>query len=97
MKINAAQVKHVAELARLVIEPGSVDRLCQQVATILAYVDALNEVDTRDVPPTSHAIALTNAFRDDVEHPHLGAEQALANAPSRGNGCFVVPKIIQQD
>lgn len=94
MKITAEQVLHVADLARLRIDPEEVDKLSQQVATILAYVDKLSEVDTQDVPPTSHAIALTNAFREDVEHHHLGMDQALANAPTKEAGFFVVPKVI---
>jgi aspartyl-tRNA(Asn)/glutamyl-tRNA(Gln) amidotransferase subunit C len=94
VNITPEQVLHVAELARLNIETESVDKLSRQIATILAYVETLNEVDTQDVEPTTHAIALTNAFRDDTVHTHLTAEQALANAPARENGFFVVPKIL---
>ena len=56
--------------------------------------EKLAEVDTENVPPTSHAIDLTNAFREDEVHVHLSNEEALANAPSRENGSFVVPKVI---
>lgn len=94
MKITPEEVRHVADLARLDIEPESIRKISDQVATILAYVDTLNEVDTTDVPPTSHAIALTNAFRADTPHEHLSADRALANAPVRENGFFVVPKIL---
>jgi len=94
MKINADQVRHVAQLARLEIEAEAVEKLAGQLAMILAYVDKLGEVDTRDVPPTSHAIARTNAFREDVPHDHLPREAALKNAPSKEDGSFVVPKVI---
>jgi len=94
MKITAEQVRHVAGLARLEIDPAAVEKLAAELATILAYVEKLDEVDTRGVPPTSHAIALTNAFRDDVVHEHLPREQALKNAPAQDEGSFVVPKVI---
>jgi aspartyl-tRNA(Asn)/glutamyl-tRNA(Gln) amidotransferase subunit C len=94
MKITPDDVRHVAGLARLEIDPGAVEKLAGELATILAYVEKLDEVDTRGVPPTSHAIALTNAFRDDVVHEHLPREQALQNAPSHDEGGFVVPKVI---
>lgn len=94
MKINAEEVKQVAGLARLAIAPGAEESLAQQLATILAYVDKLNEVDTRDVPATSHAIELTNAFREDRVHDHLAPERALDNAPAKEAGSFVVPKVI---
>lgn len=94
MKITAEEVKHVAHLARLDIDPQAVDKLAQQVATILEYVDTLAQVDTTDVPATSHAIALTNAFREDEPHAHLETGHALANAPEGEDGFFVVPKVI---
>ena len=94
MKITAEQVRHVAGLARLEIDPAAVEKLAAELATILAYVEKLDQVDTRGVPPTSHAIALTNAFREDVVHDHLPRGQALKNAPSQDDGSFVVPKVI---
>ena len=45
MKITAEQVMHVARLARLEIDAHSVDKLAQQVATILDYVDTLGQVE----------------------------------------------------
>jgi aspartyl-tRNA(Asn)/glutamyl-tRNA(Gln) amidotransferase subunit C len=94
MKITADQIQHVARLARLQIDPEAMEKLASELATILTYVDKLNEVDTEGVPPTSHAIELINAFRDDVVHAHLPREQALGNAPSQDAGSFVVPKVI---
>ena len=94
MKITAEQVRHVAGLARLEIDPEAEDKLAGQLATILDYVDKLAKVDTSDVPPTFHAIALTNAFREDEVRDHLQREQALDNAPAQDEGSFVVPKVI---
>ena len=94
MKITADQVQHVAKLARLEIEPEAVDKLADQLATILSYVDKLGEVDTQNVPATSHAIALTNAFRPDEVHDSLPDDAALENAPAKEEGSFVVPKVI---
>ncbi len=94
MKITAQQVQHVAKLARLEIDPAAVEKISQQLATILTYVEKLNQVDTQGVPPTSHAVALTNAFREDRVHTHLAPEQVLDNAPTQEEGSFVVPKVI---
>jgi aspartyl-tRNA(Asn)/glutamyl-tRNA(Gln) amidotransferase subunit C len=94
MKISTEELLHVAKLARLGIDPQAADKLAGQVATILAYVDTLAQVDTEGVPPTAHAIGVTNAFREDRLHPHLPAEQALANAPAREEDFFLVPKVI---
>ncbi len=94
MKITAEEVLNVAKLARLEIDPGAVDQMADQLATILTYVDKLGEVDTQGVPPTSHAIALTNAFREDEVRDSLPREAALDNATAGEKGWFVVPKVI---
>jgi aspartyl-tRNA(Asn)/glutamyl-tRNA(Gln) amidotransferase subunit C len=94
MKITREEMIHVAQLARLDMDEESAGRLVDQVGKILAYVDTLNKIDTTGVPPTSHAIDLTNAFRADEVKPHLDREKALANAPAVEDGCFIVPKII---
>ena len=65
-----------------------------QIGSILEYVDQLRQVDTSGVQPTSHALALTPAFREDAETRHLERETSLANAPDQEDGSFVVPKVI---
>lgn len=94
MKITQKEVLYVADLARLDLEEASLDRFADQISTILDYVDKLNEVDTESVRPTSHAIFLTNAFRDDEQIEHLDREKVLANAPQEEDGSFVVPKVV---
>ena len=95
MKITKDQVLYVADLARLDLDEASIDQFAGQIGTILDYVDKLNEVDTEGIRPTSHAISLTNAFREDEPDEHLERDQALANAPQEEGGNFVVPKIIE--
>jgi aspartyl-tRNA(Asn)/glutamyl-tRNA(Gln) amidotransferase subunit C len=94
MKLTVEQVHHVANLARLELDPQTVETMAGQLATILDYVEKLSEVDTSKIEPTSHAIALTNAFRQDRVHTHLEREEALSNAPAKEEGSFVVPKVI---
>jgi len=94
MKITKQEILHVAHLARLEIDESSVEKFAGQVGDILAYVDQLKQVDTAGVRPTSHALALTNAFREDAETPHLPPEISLANAPQQEEGSFLVPKVV---
>jgi aspartyl-tRNA(Asn)/glutamyl-tRNA(Gln) amidotransferase subunit C len=49
---------------------------------------------TEGIEPTSHAISLTNAFRNDEEKEHLDRDLVLQNAPDRENGNFIVPKVV---
>ena len=94
MKITKEEVVHVANLARLDLDEESIGMFAAQIDNILQYIDMLNSVDTEGVVPTSHAISLTNAFREDIIKEHLDRNKALANAPEKEDGNFVVPKII---
>ncbi|WP_319522132.1 Asp-tRNA(Asn)/Glu-tRNA(Gln) amidotransferase subunit GatC [uncultured Desulfosarcina sp.] len=94
MKITKEEVLHVAQLARLDVDEADIERFAGQIGTILEYVDALTKVETTGVTGTSHAITLTNAFREDEEKAQLAPEDALANAPEKDDSAFIVPKII---
>ncbi len=94
MKISKNEVLHVAKLAHLTIDKEDVEKLSKQISSILDYVDTLKQVDTNCVKPTSHALLLTNAFREDTPKEHLDLEKALANAPKKEKDAFIVPKII---
>ena len=94
MKITKDEVLYVADLARLDLDEASIEKFAGQIGKILEYVEKLNEVATEGVRPTSHAISLTNVFREDVLKDHLKREKALANAPQKEDGSFVVPKVV---
>jgi len=84
----------VAKLARLSLDEDSVELFTKQVGDILAYMDKLNRLNTEGVPPTSHAISISNVFREDEVRPSISNEAALSNAPKKEDGVFVVPKIL---
>lgn len=94
MKITREEVIHVANLARLDVDEALIDKFAKQIGMILEYIDTLNRVDTKGVKPTSHAISLTNAFRDDDVREDFDKDSALANAPEKEDGNFIVPKVI---
>ena len=94
-KITIEEVEHVANLARLTFSEPEKEKLAEQLAEILGYIEQLNELDTEDVEPTSHAIPVKNVVRPDVVSPSLTQDEALANAPSNVDGLFEVPKIVE--
>jgi aspartyl-tRNA(Asn)/glutamyl-tRNA(Gln) amidotransferase subunit C len=95
-EIDHDTVKQVALLSRLSLTEKELKLYSSQLASILSYISKLNELDTSGVQPTSHAIAgLKNVFRKDTPKPSLAAEDALKNAPSREDGFFRVPTIIE--
>ncbi|MEW6258575.1 MAG: Asp-tRNA(Asn)/Glu-tRNA(Gln) amidotransferase subunit GatC [Thermodesulfobacteriota bacterium] len=94
MSLTSETVLHVAQLARLELEFDAIGTFARQMAAILDYVDELNRLDTTGIEPTFHVLPITNVFRDDIPANHLEREQALANAPDRDEGCFLVPIVV---
>jgi len=94
MPVSREDVLHVAALARLEVAPEQVESFQRELGAILEHFQKLNELDTSNVEPTSHALALVNVFREDVPQPSLTQEEALANAPQKAFGHFRVPKVI---
>jgi aspartyl-tRNA(Asn)/glutamyl-tRNA(Gln) amidotransferase subunit C len=95
MKITVADVEHVARLARLEFSDGEKELFAGQMGAILGYVEKLREVNTEGIVPTSHAVPMENAFREDLVQPSIGLEKALANAPDRAGSFFAVPNVIE--
>lgn len=95
MKLSTADVEYVAKLARLEVSEAEKEKFTAQLNDILRYIDQLNELDTTGVAPMSHAIAVTNAFREDRVAQSLEPGAALANAPDARGEFFRVPKVIE--
>lgn len=94
MKITPEEVRYVAKLARLSLSEAEVAETTLQLDRILSYVEKLDELDTTSVLPTTHALAVSNAFREDELGRSLSQQEALANGPVQNGEAFVVPKVI---
>lgn len=94
MKISSKEVEYVANLARLDVTEKEKEKFTAQLNDILLYIDKLNKLDTRGTEPMSHAIGVTNAFREDKIIDSIGTENSLANAPDARGEFFRVPKVI---
>ena len=92
--IDIEQVRYIAHLSRLEISPEEEKKFTRQLGDILSYVEKLREVDTTNIPPTSHVLPLKNVFREDKLSFSLSPDEALSNAPDRKDNLFKVPKII---
>jgi aspartyl-tRNA(Asn)/glutamyl-tRNA(Gln) amidotransferase subunit C len=95
--ISEDAVRHIALLSRLECSEEDIHAFAQDMNSILGYVEKLKELDTENIEPTSHALRMTNVFREDTVQPSLTNTQALANAPSTEAGHFKVPQIIQEN
>ena len=88
-------IEKVARLARLELSDEEKETFGNQLEQILNYMEQLNQIDTTGVEPTSHAIPISNVFRDDEVKPSHPQEEVLATAPDEEASHFKVPRIIE--
>ena len=86
MSITREEVAHLARLSRLALSEDELDQFAGQLDVIIAAVARVQEVAADGIPPTTHAVPVTNVYRDDTIVPPLGAEVALSQAPSARAG-----------
>ncbi len=96
--ISREEVAHLARLARLALQDDELEGLATQLDVILRAVAAIGEVaDAADVPPTTHAVPLSNVTRPDEVRPSLPRGVVLAGAPQAEDGRFRVPRILDDE
>lgn len=93
--ITRKEVEHVANLARLQLTEEEAERYTKDLNAILDFAAKLNELDTSNVAPTSHATDVKNVMREDVNRPSLPREEVLKNAPDHEEGQFKVPAVFE--
>jgi aspartyl-tRNA(Asn)/glutamyl-tRNA(Gln) amidotransferase subunit C len=94
--ISRADVAKLAGLARIAMTDDELDAMAVQLDVILGAVSRVQEVAAADIPPTSHAVPLTNVMRPDELAPCLPADDALAAAPAAEEQRFRVPRILDE-
>ena len=94
MALTTTEVARLGALARIALTEEELQRLAPQLDVILDAVAQVSEVAAAGVPLTSHALPLTNVFRDDVVRPSLPVADVLAAAPAAEDGRFRVPRIL---
>jgi aspartyl-tRNA(Asn)/glutamyl-tRNA(Gln) amidotransferase subunit C len=94
-KIDRTVVLHVAKLAALSLSDSEVDRFSAELGRIVGYVEQLDALDTRDVPPTAHVQLDRLPLRPDELVPCLSRDEVLAQAPAVEGEGFAVPAFVE--
>jgi aspartyl-tRNA(Asn)/glutamyl-tRNA(Gln) amidotransferase subunit C len=89
--IDREQVLHVARLARLRLSDEEVERMSDELSSILEHVERIGELDLEGVEPTSHVVDVENVLRPDEPRPSWPRERVLAAAPDATDDGFRVP------
>lgn len=97
MAITADDVARLGTLARIQLTEQECAELAPELSVILESVASVSEVATSDVPVSTHAVPMSNVFREDVVREPLSNEQALSGAPDAEEGRFRVPQILGEE
>ena len=93
--IDDATIDYVGILAKLELSDEEKEQAKKDMASMLDYIDQLNELDTTGVEPMSHVFPIENVMREDVVTNGDESEKTLFNAPERKEKTFVVPKTVE--
>jgi aspartyl-tRNA(Asn)/glutamyl-tRNA(Gln) amidotransferase subunit C len=94
--ITEADVRYVARLARLRLEPEEVTRMTSELARILGHIGKIGELDIAHVEPMAHVLDVVNVSRPDTERASISRTEALRNAPAVSDESFRVPRMSQR-
>ena len=95
MAIDRAEVRRIAELARLELTTEGEERMAAELSAVLEFVDTLNQLDLTGCEPTAFAPADAPLRDDQPNGRRLGAEAATRGAPEAEGGFFLVPPIVE--
>ncbi|ABF45234.1 MULTISPECIES: Asp-tRNA(Asn)/Glu-tRNA(Gln) amidotransferase subunit GatC [Deinococcus] len=95
--IDAAQVDHLARLARLELTPEERQSMQADLNSILGYFEQLRAVDTDGVEEMQRPEDLVNVLRDDVPGEVFPPEVVAALAPEMQGGFVRVPRTVEAE
>lgn len=90
-------ISKIVELARLKFQEKELEKFSQKAKNVLDYIEQLKKLDTSKIEPTSHAIEIVNAFRQDNQEKFQNTQKILDIAPAQKDNLFEVPKVIDEN
>jgi len=97
MKLEANDVKKIAQLAKLSIDESELEDYIADLSNILRLVDKMNEVDTRSIEPLAHPFDISQRLREDKVTEHNQSKVFQDMAPLTEAGLYLVPSVIDSE
>lgn len=89
-------IKKVSHLSKLAMSEDDLGDYLKKAKSIISYVEQLNELNTDNVEPMSHAFDVKGSLREDAVTDSKTAEKILKNAPEADGNLFAVPRVIEE-
>ena len=95
MPLSREEVLQLADIYHIQLSEEEIALMQDQMASILEQFKSLNELDTDNVEPTSHAVPLSTIMREDVPTPSYSQDEVLGNAPDKQGEFFQVHTVLE--
>lgn len=95
MAITDEVIRSVARLSRMELSDEELETLRSHINALLDHIQVLQTADVEGVEPTHHVLDVRNVFRSDEPQPSLPRADLLRNAPEQADGCFLVPRVLE--
>ena len=95
MSIDKNQVKKIAKLSRVSLDESKLESLSKDLASILNFVEQLNELDTKKTEPLTSIVEKTLEPRTDKINDGKIKNEILKNSPDKNEDFFIVPKVVE--
>ena len=95
MAMEPDEIRRIAELARLELADGELERTARELSSILDFAATLRGLDLERCEPSAFAPTESPLREDACDDRRLSPEQATAAAPETEDGFFIVPPVVE--
>ena len=89
-------ITKLSKLAKLKFDKLETDKMKSDLNMILGFVDAISQVNTKDVEPLIYMSDELNILRNDEIAHEVSQQNALKNAPLKDSDYFKVPTVLNK-
>ena len=94
--ISKDQVRHLATLARIKFSNEELEKMQQELNSILDPIKMLQDVDIKEIAPTSHSGGVISVMREDQVSASFPTKDMIANAPLTEGNYVKIKEVLEQ-
>ena len=95
MALTDKDIKKLSHLSKINIDTKDEKIILSKLDGIMELIDSMQQVDTNDIEPMSHALDITQPLRDDVVTEKNQKDNFLKLGPEFNEDYFVVPRVVE--
>ena len=95
MLLDKSDIEKIAWLARLAIDANDIPNYTRDLSNILALVEEMNQIESKQIEPMAHPLELSARLREDAVTESNQREHFQEIAPAVSNGHYLVPRVIE--